>query len=63
MMPGFCKPEPQSLVVVFERDGEEPVRIEAADGEKALIQALKLLLTRNVLRPGDRLTVKALTDD
>jgi hypothetical protein len=62
-MPGSCKPQPQALTIVFERDGEEAVRIEAADGEKALIQALKLLLTRNVLRPGDQLTVEALTAD
>jgi hypothetical protein len=59
-MPSFCKPERQApLVVVFERDGEERVRIEAADGERAVLQALKLLLLRNVLRPGDRLTVEA----
>jgi hypothetical protein len=53
------KPEPEGLVVVFERDGEEPVRVEAADGEKAVLRAVALLLAHSKLVVGDRLTVEA----
>jgi hypothetical protein len=38
------KPESEALVVVFERDGEEPVRVEAADGERAVLRAVTILL-------------------
>lgn len=51
--------EPDVLVVTFERDGEEPVRIEAADGEKALLRAVALLLAYSKLHAGDRLRVEA----
>jgi hypothetical protein len=51
--------ESAALVVVFERDGEEPVRIDAADGEKACIRALTILLAKSKLQVGDRLTVEA----
>ena len=40
------KPQPNALVVVFERDGEKPVRVEAIHGEKALLRAVALLLRR-----------------
>jgi hypothetical protein len=52
-------PEPGSLAVVFERDGEEMIRTEAANGDKAMLQAVILLLAAKTLRPGDRLTVTA----
>jgi hypothetical protein len=58
-MATYCSKPPLPLVLLFERAGEEPVRIDAADGEKAVLQGVKLLLTRNALRPGDRLTVEA----
>jgi hypothetical protein len=45
------------LVVVFEREGEEPIRVEVANGEKALIQALRILLTHHELMAFDNLTV------
>jgi hypothetical protein len=51
--------KPTPLVVTFERTDEEPVRVEAPDGEKAILQAVKLLLLRGRLQPGDRLTVEA----
>jgi len=53
------KPQPHALAVVFERDGEKPVRIEAIHGEKALVRAVALLLRRSKLHVGDRLTVEA----
>ena len=51
--------EPKALVVVFERDGEEPVRLEAINGEKALIRALIILLAHSKLHVGDCLRVEA----
>jgi hypothetical protein len=53
-----CRPEPGRLVVAFERDGDEPIRLEAADGRTALGRAVGILLARRALLPGDRLTVK-----
>jgi hypothetical protein len=47
------------LAVVFERDGEAPVRIDAADGRKAMLRAAAMLLDHQELCPGDRLTVEA----
>lgn len=57
--------EPGALAVTFERQGEPPERQLvlglAADparaGERALIYGLRLLLRRQRLQPGDRLTV------
>jgi hypothetical protein len=53
------KHEPDTLLVVFERDGEEPVRIAAADGEKAVLRAVAILLAHRKLHAGDRLWIKA----
>jgi hypothetical protein len=58
-MTGRCWTKPTPLVVVFQRTGEQPVRIEVADGEKAVLIAVKELLMRGQLRAGDRLTVEA----
>jgi translation initiation factor IF-1 len=59
-----CKVEPKALVVVFERAGEEPVRVEAADGWKATLAIVNRVLERGQVRPGDRITVEAaLTGD
>jgi hypothetical protein len=44
---------------VFERDGKEPVRIEAINGKKALIRALNILLAHSNLHVGDCLRVDA----
>jgi hypothetical protein len=52
------KPEPDALVVTFERDGEEPVRITAANGEKAVLRAVAILLAHRKLHAGDRLWIK-----
>jgi hypothetical protein len=56
------KPDPGALVVVFERDGDPPVRVEVPDGHKALIRALILLLTYPKLQAGDRLLVESADD-
>jgi hypothetical protein len=53
------KPEPNALVVEFERDGEEPVRVAAANGEKAVLRAVAILLAHQKLHAGDRLWIKA----
>jgi hypothetical protein len=53
------KPESEALVVVFERDGEEPVRVAAADGEKAVLRAVTILLAHRKLHVGDRLWIEA----
>jgi hypothetical protein len=53
------KPEPNTLVVVFERDGQEPIRVEATNCEKALLRAIALLMARGKLHVGDRLRVEA----
>jgi hypothetical protein len=46
------------LIVTFERAGEEPVHVAAADGEKAVLVAVKQLLLRGQLQRGDRLTIE-----
>jgi hypothetical protein len=51
--------EPEARVVVFERDGEEPIRVEVINGEKALIRALIILLAHSKLHVGDRLRIEA----
>jgi hypothetical protein len=51
--------EPRGLVVVFERDGEELIRVDAINSEKALIRALNILLAHSKLHVGDRLRVEA----
>jgi hypothetical protein len=56
------RPEPCRLVVTLERDGEEPIRIEAPNGRSALLRGVGLLLSNDRLRAGDRLTVEAATD-
>jgi hypothetical protein len=59
-----ARPEPDALVIVFERDGEEPeTRLVAGDGERILLFAVTMLIQRRRLHVGDRLTVRAATDD
>jgi hypothetical protein len=58
-MVAHTRHEPDALVVVFERDGEEPIRIEAINGEKALIRALTILLAHPKLHVGDCLRIEA----
>jgi hypothetical protein len=58
------KPEPNALVIQFERDGEEPeTQLVIGDGERVLLFAVSLLVRHRRLHIGDRLTVRAATDD
>jgi hypothetical protein len=52
------KPEPDALLIVFERDGEEPATRQASGGEQACLFAVRMLIDHRRLRVGDRLTVK-----
>ena len=56
-MESRARREPEGLVVTFERDGAEALRVAAADGHKAVIKAVRLLLAHQKLQAGDRLTV------
>jgi hypothetical protein len=49
--------DPDRLLVQFERDGEPLVRVQAIDGEKAVLRAVTLLLAHKRLRVGDRLSI------
>lgn len=53
-----AKHEPDTLLIVFERDGEEPATRHASGGEQACLFAVRLLIDHRQLRAGDRLTVK-----
>jgi hypothetical protein len=54
-----CKPSSPALVVTFERIGDEPIRVEVTDGEKAITRATAMILMHGRLQAGDRLTVTA----
>jgi hypothetical protein len=54
-----CKPASPALVVTFERIGDEPIRVEVPDGEKALTRATAMILMHGKLQAGDRLTITA----
>lgn len=58
-MPVHMKHEPDALVITFERDGEEPETLMAANGRQALTHAVGLIVTHRELQAGDRLTVTA----
>jgi len=58
-MVGRIRREPGLLAVIFERDGEEPERILAADPRMAAVTAVGLIITARELRDGDRITVTA----
>ncbi len=59
-MPAYTRPEPDVLVVQFDRDGEEPERqlVAIGGGRRALITAVMMLLHREILLVGDRITVR-----
>jgi hypothetical protein len=63
-MPVHVQLEPDVFVIVFERDGEEPeTQLVIGDGERVLLFAVSLLVRHRRLHIGDRLTVRAATDD
>jgi hypothetical protein len=58
-MPVHIRHEPDALLIVLERDGEEPATRRANGGEQALLFAVAMLIDCRRLRVGDRLTVEA----
>jgi hypothetical protein len=63
-MPVHVQIEPDAFMIIFERDGEEPeTQLVIGDGERVLLFAVSLLVRRRRLHIGDRLTVRAATDD
>jgi hypothetical protein len=63
-MPVFVQLDPDAFAIVFERDGEEPeTRLVAGDSERVLLYAVTMLVQRRRLHVGDRLTVRAATDE
>ena len=57
-MPMHVKHEPGALLVVLNRDGEEPQTRRAVGGEQALLFAVALLIECRQLRTGDLLMVQ-----
>jgi hypothetical protein len=63
-MPVHVQIEPDAFMIIFERDGEEPeTQLVIGDGERVLLFAVSLLVRRRRLHIGDRLTVRAATED
>ena len=58
-MPVHIRREPGALLIMLERDGEDPATRQARGGEQALLYAVAMLIECGVLRAGDRLTVEA----
>ena len=57
-MPARLKREPDALLIVWERDGEEPITRRADGPQQACLFAVRLLIDCRGLRAGDRLTVR-----
>jgi hypothetical protein len=55
--------EPDGLVLRFERDGDRPEHQHAPGGRDALLLAIGMLIARDHLLVGDRLSVLAGTAD
>jgi hypothetical protein len=63
-MPVHVQLEPDAFAIVFEREGAEPeTRLVHGDGERVLLHAVGLLIQKRRLHVGDRLTVRAATDE
>jgi hypothetical protein len=57
------RPQPDGLMLRFDRNGEEPERLRADDGRDALLFALAMLIKHGRLLVGDKLSVAAADDD
>jgi hypothetical protein len=49
--------DPESLLIVLQRQGEEPRGRQAIGGRQALLFAIEMLIACDELRPGDQLNV------
>jgi hypothetical protein len=59
-MVAHSRPEPDALVVQFDRDGEPPeTELVVGAGERVLLFAVSMLIRHRELRLHDRLTVRA----
>jgi hypothetical protein len=52
------KHQPDALLIVFERDGEEPMTRRADGPQQACLFAVRLLIDCRGLQAGDRLSVR-----
>jgi hypothetical protein len=59
-MPGQIRHEPDALLIVLRRDGEETQTRRAVGGEQALLFAVSMLIECRRLRTGDLLIVQGL---
>ena len=59
-MPVHTRHEPGALLLVLNRDGEEPQSRRAVGGEQALLFAVAMLIECRQLRTGDLLMVQGL---
>ncbi len=59
-MPVHIRHEPDALLIVLNRDGEEPQSRRAVGGEQALLFAVAMLTDCRQLRSGDLLIVQSL---
>jgi hypothetical protein len=63
-MPAYTQPDPSTVVIQFDRDGEPPIRrLVVGDGERVLLHAVALLIQQRELRLRDRLAVVAAEQD
>jgi hypothetical protein len=58
-MPAHIRREPGALLIVLNRDAEEPQTRRAVGGEQALLFAISMLTECRYLRTGDLLIVQA----
>jgi hypothetical protein len=57
-MPAYTRLEPDAVMLIFQRDGEETeTEVVTGGGERVLLFALAMLIRRRRLRDGDRLSV------
>jgi len=62
-MPAHIRRDPDALLIVLTRDGEEPQTRRAIGGEQALLSAISMLTECRYLRTGDMLIVQAADGD
>ena len=58
-----ARPQPDGLLLRFDRHGDEPECLRADDGRDALLFALAMLIKHGRLLVGDKLSVVVTADD